>query len=455
MSTSLPPPNDLDAEAAVLSALLLRPASIADVQQILSPGDFYANANRWIAEAIWALDAAASNVDTVAVASWLRDHERLQQVGGTPYLMQVTDATPAIAHVQDHARIVASLARIRRVQALCGEIRAEGYTANENVAEWLQGVEARVFAATQGTESESTLVTLRDLVSDAHQGLLEPDASPSGAGVQTKIPGLDRKLRGLDPGNVYLIAARPGHGKTALVEQLAVECAIRGGPVHFASLEMPREQLAVRALSQWSGVAHERIKDRKLWHADWEPVANAVDMLSRLPLTVDDAPVQGVHHVRSAVRRSMQRLAVQRMGMIVIDYFQLMLTKTTRNSNRDQELGEVSRGVRAMAKEFECPVLLLSQLNREIEKRKDKRPLLSDLRESGSLEADAFGIIFVYREDCYRDNDEQDGKAEIIVGKNRGGATGSVMCNYKAETMRFYEEHISDDCLPASFEDYA
>jgi replicative DNA helicase len=440
MTEHFQPPHDLDAEGSVLSALMLDPERIAELEPILRPDDFYADCNRQIAKVIWELDAAGEAIDTTSVASRLKASDRLAQVGGSPYLAQLTGSTPAVAHIAAHAGVVAATARIRRVQTLCKVLAAEGYGAAQDAPEWLQSVEARVFEATDSASmAPDTISVMFDAVRAEHEALQARAKTGALPGRPTRIGALDRIIGGLVDSVPYVLAGRPGHGKTALAWQIA-EGVARTAPVVFMSQEMPVAQLTQRAIAQGSGIEMDRLRNaRGLSTRDWEAIANATQLISKLPIAIDDRAGHTVHGIRSAVRRCAQKLRaaghVERLGLIVLDYLQIMGGERQRGDSRSTEVSDNMHGVTRLAKEFGCPVLVLSQLNREIEKRPDKRPKLSDLGESGAIEADAYCVMFVYREDCYREPAQHDGKAEIIVAKNRNGRMGRADLMYTKSTL--------------------
>ena len=439
MTHRLPPPHDLEAEGVVLSALLLEPDSLAVVEPILRPTDFFSDANREIAIAIWELDATATPIDVTSVAGHLRGSGRLERVGGPPYLATLLDGIPATAHLEEHARTVASAARIRRVQAVCQTVAAEGYSALRDAPTWLQTVEARVMAATDtwGLQAD-TLSTLATTVPVEFAGIQERASGKVIAGRPTRIAGLDRILRGLVDAVPYVVAGRPGHGKTALGWQIAEGIAVSGDLVVFLSQEMPRAQLTQRAIAQSAGIEPDKIRSGQLNADEWNSVANAVQFVSKLPIAIDERSGHTGHTARSAVRRGLQKLRGEghrgRLGLVVLDYVQIMADHRRGDDSRSTAVGEIMRALTQLAKEFGCPVLVLSQLNREIDKRPDKRPKLSDLGESGSIEQDAYGVIFLYREDCYRDPAQHDGMADVIVAKHRNGKMGTARMRYLPST---------------------
>lgn len=441
MSAALPP-NDPEAERAVVSAMLLKPSLVSEWPAWLRVEDFFDGRIRLVVEAIRAVDASGAVVDPTTVSSELRSAGKLNGIGGVPFVAELVDATPAVAHVWEHARIVASKGRIRRVRALALEIAAEAMGEVADVREWLQSVEARLFTATQTTDTDDTISTFLESVPREHAAIVERSRSEDKLdGIPTGFSDLDRKLGGLKPGNKYTIAARPGMGKSALAQSIAVNVAAAGHAVAFISLEMPTSQIVQRAIAQHAGIDTQRIASGEIRSDEWQRVTLAVDDLSALPLAVDQAGTHTVASARSAVRRCLAKLqrehSGKKLGLVVFDYVQIM-TATAKGRSRDNDVSELSAGTRLLAKEFDCVVLELSQLNREVEKRGDKRPVLSDLRDSGSLEQDSFGILMLYRDDYYNENSQDRGLCDVLIRKLRqGGSCGMVRLKFTPETTRF------------------
>ena len=455
------PPHDLDAEAAVLSAVLLSPTSFDEVQEFLNADHFYSDANRRVFEAIFELHERGTPIDGVTVASYLKSRERLQQIGGVSYLAQLTNATPSVANVVAHARTVREKWRLRQVIGHCQRVAAEGYGDCGDVQDFIDGAEQVLFDIGRVPESSTVrpvneaIKTAFDLISDAERRGGEVTGVPSG------FIDLDRKTSGMHPGELYVIAGRPGMGKTAFVLNLAVnaarprQIAVEGGVeasveepgwgVGFFSLEMPTEQLAARLLASESHVDVSKIRNGNLTPQDWNNLTEGASLLSRLPIWLDDTPALTLLDLRAKVRRlqaEIEREGGRRakgLGLIVIDYLQLMQGRKDAG-NREQEISELSRGLKALSKEMNTPVIALSQLNRAVETRstKDRRPQLSDLRESGAIEQDADAILFIYREHYYqKDDDQARGKAEVIIAKQRNGPTGTVEVRFSDEYARF------------------
>ena len=476
------PPHDLDAEAAVLSAILLSREALDRVLEILKPEHFYSDANGRIYEAAQELAQAGTPIDIVSVASFLRDRERLQQIGGPAYLGQLADATPAVAHVGAHAQAVYEKWRLRAVIATCQRVAAEGYGDVGVVQEFIDGCEQDIYQLAR-TASSTSVQPLNQVLRAAFQQITA--AAERGdriTGISTGYDKLDAKTAGLHNGDLMIIAARPGMGKTSFVLNMAVNVASprtitapgpgdrdhgverqEPGPgVLVFSLEMPREQLAVRLVCSEGRVDVGKVRQGFLQPDDWRRLTEAASYLSSLPIWIDDTSALGILELRAKVRRIQAEYnreatptsAERRVGLVVVDYLQLMKGRDGVNS-REQEISEISRGLKQLAKELSVPVIALSQLNRSVETRttKDKRPQLSDLRESGAIEQDADTIIFIYRDEYYNpETTSSKGIAELLISKQRNGPTGKVLTRFTASCTRFdnlapgdYPEAVDDE----------
>jgi replicative DNA helicase len=451
MSTNLIPPSDLDAEAAVLSAILLAPESFDRVQELLQPEHFYADANRQIYQAMVELQTTGRPTDIVSVSGCLRDRQCLQQIGGTPYLAQLSDATPAVAHIEAHAKVVREKWRVRQLIVTCQRFAAEGYGDYGEVQDFIDHAEQAVFDIARIPEN-STISPLRDAVGVAFKTLADAAARGDGiTGIESGLKMFDKQCSGLHDGDLYIVAARPGMGKTSLALNIAINVSRpsgdeRGYGVLFCSLEMPREQLAARVLSSEARVDMQKVRSGRMQREDWNKLTDTAKELSQLPLWLDDTPALTLLDLRAKIRRLQADIArgaadglpAKKLGLVVVDYLQLMQGRRGAGS-REQEISELSRGLKGIAKEMKVPVMALSQLNRAVETRsaKDKRPQLSDLRESGAIEQDADTIIFVYRDEYYFRDSEDKGVAELIVAKQRNGPTGKVMVKFTSEYTRF------------------
>lgn len=458
-STGRVPPADLDAEAAVLSAALLSGEAFDSIQDILSPEHFYADANRRVFEAILELSQGGRPVDTVSVAGFLRDRGRLDQIGGTPYLAQLVDATPAVAHVEEHAKTIREKWRLRSLIATCQRFAAEGYGDCGDVQSFVDSAEQSIFELAR-VRAESSIVPVRDAIQAAFHVLSEARTRGGGVtGFPTGFTELDKRTSGMHKGDLYIVAGRPGMGKTSFVLNIAANVASArrhasgdpyGGGVEeagygcaFFSLEMPREQLAARMLASEARVDMASLRSGQVGADDWNKLTDAAARMGRLPLWLDDTPAISLLDLRAKIRRLQSELknnktGTNEIGLVAIDYLQLMSGRKGVAS-REQEISEISRGLKQLAKEMAVPVIALSQLNRSVETRttKDKRPQLSDLRESGAIEQDADAIIFIYRDEYYFQDSADKGVAEIIIAKQRNGPTGTVKVKFTSKHTRF------------------
>lgn len=440
------PPHSLEAEGAVLAAVLLDPAALDEIRDAVSPGDFYADANRRILEAVLDLDAEGSPVDAVTVAARLKDRDRLAQVGGMPYLAQLADCTPATANVASHARVVRDKARVRAMIATCQRFAAEGYGDTGDPDEWLQSAERAVFDAAE-RETIDRPEMLCELMPAALTDIAaRKNGEGPAAGVRTGITALDDKIGTLRRSVEYVLAGRPGMGKTAIALCLATNVPKfnPGMASVFVSAEMPKDQITARLLAAESKVDVSRIeRGTDLTDANWRALAAAAEVLRKLPVSIQFAPGATVADIRSIVRREIRRLRDRhgsdlQLGAIFVDYMQILNGQRDRGSSREQEIADLSKRLTWMAAEFNCAMVVLSQLNRGVETRnaKDKRPQLSDLRESGAIEQDAFGVLFAYRDEYYFPDSEHRGILELGIAKMRQGPTGRVHCRFTPEYTR-------------------
>jgi len=454
------PPHDLDAEAAVLSAILLSREALDRVLEILKTEHFYSDANGRIYEAAQTLALASTPIDIVSVASWLRDRERLAQVGGPSYLAQLADATPAVAHVAAHAQVVYQKWRVRAVIATCQRVSAEGYGDVGDPEAYVDGAEQAIYALARTSQKKSAQPIHGVLRRAFLQITAAAERGDRITGVATGFERFDGKTAGLHDGDLTIVAARPGVGKTAFVLNVAVNVASSrvvkahgketeepGSGVAFFSLEMPEEQLAVRMVCSEARVDVGKVRQGYLQPEDWRRITEAAAYLSTLPFWIDDTSALGLLELRAKVRRIQSEYnreattdqPARRLGLVIVDYLQLM--KGREGAPREQEVSELSRGLKQLAKELKVPVIALSQLNRAVETRtttKDKRPQLSDLRDSGALEQDADCIVFIYRDDYYNpETSDAKGIAELIIAKQRSGPTGKVLTRFTASCTRF------------------
>lgn len=448
------PPNDLEAERAVLGGVLLENDALNVVSEIpLVADDFYSDAHARIYEAMLELFAAGQPVDTVTLRERLATARRLPSVGGDEYLLGLTNTIPTVANIAAHARIVREKAVVRRLIAACHETAAKGYGDYGSMEEFLDEAERSVLDVAKHRlrspyeHINDVVVRSFELITKAAERKENITGLPSGFG------DLDRYTAGMHKGDLIIVAGRPGMGKTAFALCVAMNaCMVRREPVVFFSLEMPKEQLANRLLCSEARVDAGKLRTGNLSRDDWPRLAGAAGTLSELPIWLDDTPGMTLMELRAKTRRLKSEHG---LSLIVIDYLQLMRSGV-RNDSREQEISEISRSLKALAKELELPIIALSQLNRGVESRgnKDKRPQISDLRESGAIEQDADTIIFIYRDEVYNPESPDKGVAEIIIGKQRAGPTGIVRCAFRREYTRFENlenRHEDEDAPPEAF----
>lgn len=452
------PPHNLDAEGAVLSACLLSQEATDEVVTLLGPEDFFADANRRIFGAIGELAREGKNPDIVAVAELLRGANRLAQVGGTPYLAQICDTTPAISNIGEHCRIVAELARVRRAQNVCHRFAAEAYGDVGPVREWLATVEHEIYQATASHgEERETVGMYGDIARETFDDVYRWASGPGALGTPMGFAALDRHVGGCVGGDLWYIAGRPGMGKTAFVKQVLVNIVEpltavgddlfrENGAVMF-SMEMSRQQLMLRAIAQRANIRIRELRSGNLSKQQWDAFSAAVAEFDSLPIIIDDAEALTPAKLRGKLRRHIATLRarfprMKRVAAVGVDYVQLMLADVATKQTRNEQIEEISRSLKGLAKTFDTTVLALSQLNRP-DKRLTKvpRPGLTDLRDSGALEQDADVVLFIHREDEYRAPAERTGDAELIVGKGRNCGTDIHYCKFDGPHTRFYEEH--------------
>ena len=429
------PPHNLQAEESVLGAMLLSRDAIGAVsEQGLVPGDFYRPAHQHVFDAIRALYSTGSPVDTVTVADELRRNGLLAEIGGAEALHELQNATPAISSAGHYARIVQDTAMLRRLIFVAGDIAELAYGEPDDVAKALDEAESKVFQVAEQRVTDSTR-QLDQLLSEAMDRLQETfDRGDIITGVPTGYADLDELLSGLQPSALYIVGARPAMGKTAFGLGVATHVAMHSTkPVLVFSLEMGHAELTQRILSSEARVDSTKIRTGRLAESDWAKIGKAIGRLE-VPLFLDDNPRVTVMEIRAKARRLKARYGG--IGLIVIDYLQLM-SGGGLAENRQLEVSEISRNLKILARELEVPIVALSQLSRNLESRADKRPMLSDLRESGSLEQDADVVMFLYRDEVYNAESPDKGSAEVIVAKHRSGPIGTKRLVFLGPYTRF------------------
>ena len=431
------PPHNLEAEASVLGSALVDNDAIDRVEGLITADAFYKEAHRKIWRAMEALRARGEPVDLVTLSEELKKRGELDEVGGITYLVGLSEATPTAAYAEHYARIVAEKAVLRRLISAAGEAMRLAYDEAGSVEEIIDQAGRLILeVATHGPRHD--FQEMRDLVTQAHERIAHLREEGAGTDLlSTGFADLDRLIGGLGPGSLNIIAARPSMGKTAFALTIAQNVALRDKvPVAIFSLEMPAIDLVLRMLSSEARVDMNRIRQAQLSDRDYDRLVKAAGRIYDAPVFIDDTPGLTLMEVRARARRLAAHHDVK---LIVIDYMQLMSggQSSKNGENRQQEIAAISRGLKSLARELEVPVVALSQLSRAVESRPNKRPMLSDLRESGSIEQDADLVLFIYRDDYYNEHSEKAGIAEIIVGKQRNGPIGTVELQFHAAHVRF------------------
>ncbi|HUC35713.1 MAG TPA: replicative DNA helicase [Acidimicrobiales bacterium] len=431
------PPHDLDAEESLLGAMLLSRDAIAAALECCSAEDFYKPTHAHIFEAICSLYSRGEPSDPVTVADELRRSGVLESIGEPSILLSLQVNTPSTANASHYARIVEEHSLLRKLVGVAGEIAELGYSVPEDVSEAVDRAEAMVFEVAQRRVVD-TMSPLRDLLAaslDHLEALVERGETITG--VPTGYTDLDERLAGLQNSNLVVIGARPSAGKTAMALGIVNHAAVHARvPVLMFSLEMSHLELTQRMLCSEARVDALRMRNGRLHESDWPKISNAIGRLGDAPIYLDDNPNVTVMDIRAKARRLKAR---EGLGLVVVDYLQLMTGHArSRAENRQVEVSEISRGLKVLARELDIPVVALSQLSRNLEMRQDKRPVLADLRESGSIEQDSDVVLFIYRDELYNpDSVDTKGRAEIIIAKHRNGPTGSVELAFVDHHTRF------------------
>ncbi|MGQ0616204.1 MAG: replicative DNA helicase [Acidimicrobiia bacterium] len=429
------PPHNLQAEESLLGAMLLSKDAIASAVELVGPDDFYKPAHGHVYEAVTSLWAAGQPADPVTVADELRRADLLDAIGGPPTLVGLQANVPATSSAGRYARIVEEHALLRRLIWAAGEMAEKAYSLPDDVTKAVDEAESLVFAVAQRriTDTTAPIGQLLDLTLDRLEELYERGEAITG--VPTGYVDLDELMSGMQPSSLIVVGARPAMGKTSFALGLATHAALEAArPVLVFSLEMSQSEVTQRVLCSEARVDATRVRNGRLADADWAKLHHAVGRLAEAPLYIDDNPNITVMDIRAKARRLKSR--VGDLGAVVIDYVQLM-TGRSRAENRQVEVSEISRSLKILARELETPVIALAQLNRGLEQRADKRPMLADLRESGSLEQDADVVLFLYRDEVYNPETPDRGLAEVIVAKHRSGPTGRVRLAWLDRYTRF------------------
>ena len=429
------PPHNLEAEESLLGAMLLSRDAISSAMEFCNPEDFYKQSHGHIFSAITSLYSQGEPADWVTVTEELRRRGLLESIGDPSVFVSLQANTPSIGNAEHYAKIIEEHALLRRLVSVAGEITELGYSLPEDVSHVLDKAESLVFDVAQRRVVDS-MTPLKDLLGQSldHLEVLFSRGEAI-TGLATGYTDLDEQLAGLQPSNLIVVGARPAMGKTSFALGMVANAGIKlNKPVLLFSLEMSHMELTQRLLCSEAKVDASRMRTGKLHDADWTKIGNAISRLSEAPIFIDDNPNLTVMDIRARARRLKSR---EGLGLVVVDYLQLM-TGRHGAENRQVEVSEISRGLKILARELEVPVVALSQLSRNLEARQDKRPMLADLRESGSIEQDSDVVLFLYRDEIYNpDSNENQGMAEIIVAKHRNGPTGVTRLAFIGQYARF------------------
>jgi replicative DNA helicase len=444
------PPHNIEAEQVLLGTILIQEKSLLKVIELLSPEDFYRDSHKLIYAAAATLFERNQPHDMITVASLLQDQNRLEQIGGIAYLGMISDVIPFTGTLTHHAKIIREKAVLRRLIQTSAELAARCYDSQDDIDALVDKAEQTIFEVAQSKKKQGFEPMARIVPKAFDRVTRLSERKEHITGVATGYEELDRMTAGLQPADLIIVAARPSMGKTSLAMNMVQYAAlVNKVPTAVFSLEMSAEQLALRMLCSVGKIDSQKIRTGRLSDHDWPKLTRATGMLTDAPIHIDDTAGLTVLEMRAKARRLKSE---HDLGLVVVDYLQLMQGHS-RNENRNQEISDISRSLKAMAKELDVPVVALSQLNRSLESRPDKRPMMSDLRESGAIEQDADVIMFIYRDEVYNKSPENPnrGIAEVIIGKQRNGPTGTVKLTFLGEYTMF--ENYTDREQPqgASF----
>ncbi|WP_298219509.1 replicative DNA helicase [Halothiobacillus sp.] len=444
------PPHSQDAEQAVLGGLMLDHLALEKISDVLRPEDFYRADHRKVYEAVLDLSEGNKPFDAVMVAEWLSKRDQLEEVGGVPYLVELVEAVPTAANILAYAQMIRESSVLRKLIDVGTQVVQMGYRPEGRAAaEVMEFAEREIFSiADEGERLKRGFRPIKELMTGAMDRVAELfEREEAITGHATGFKDFDEMTSGLQAGDLVIVAGRPSMGKTTFAMNIAEHVAISGKKaVAVFSMEMPGEQLALRMLSSIGRVDQTRVRTGRLDDQDWHRLTSAVGILSQTQIHIDDTPALSPSDLRSRARRLARTCD---LGVIVVDYLQLMQVPGTKE-NRTNEISEISRSLKSIAKELSVPVIALSQLNRSLEQRPNKRPVMSDLRESGAIEQDADLIVFIYRDEVYDKESPQKGMAEIIIGKQRNGPIGNLFLTFRGQNTRF-EDYIPNDVMPEGY----
>lgn len=429
------PPHNLDAEKSLIGAVLIDDDTLADISEHVTHNDFYDKRHGIIYESMMRLYEKNKPVDLLTLTDELKRKDQLEEIGGSAYLTELTNYVPTAAHSEAYAELVSQKAVRRRLIKASGEISELGFDEETTTQELLEKAEAELFAVSDQSLKQD-LVSLESILTESFDRMEELHRNKGALrGVKTGYKDLDNMTAGLQKSDLVVLAARPAMGKTTLVTNLAYNVAtIAKQPVLFFSLEMSKEQLVDRMLADASGVDAWNIRTGNLSDDDFSKLSEAMGEMAEAPIYIDDTPGMTVLEMRTKARRAQHE---NPLGLIIIDYLQLMQASGKSDGNRVQEVSEISRGLKLIARELNVPVIAISQLSRSVESRNPQIPQLADLRESGSIEQDADIVMFIYRESYYNPDTERENITDLIIAKHRNGPTGKIELYFHPERLRF------------------
>lgn len=429
------PPHDIEAEQAVIGSMLTDKTAVSDSIELLKEEDFYREDNKLIYLAMLNLYNKAEPIDLITVKSELEAMGKFEAIGGFEYLAELPEKVPTTANAQKYIKIVKEKSQLRQLISVANKIIELGFDTTEDVEDIMDEAERKIFDLSQGKNAKG-YVAIKDILVDSVTQLEELYRRKQHiTGVSTGFIDLDYRTAGLHGSELILVAARPAMGKSAFALNIATNAALRSNtPVAIFSLEMSKEQMVNRILCSEAMVDSNKVRTGKLEDEDWSKIAEATGPISEAGIYIDDTPGLSIMEIRARARK----LKLEKnIGLIVIDYLQLVQGSSKKSSSREQEIAEISRSLKILAKELNVPVIALSQLSRAVEQRPDHRPLLSDLRESGSIEQDADIVMFLYRDDYYNEDSDKKGIAEVIIAKQRSGSTGTVDLGWLGSYTKF------------------
>lgn len=428
-------PSSIEAERAVLGGIFLKEDVFADIIEILSPNDFYKNAHRLIYEAMREIYNSGEKIDPIVVMNQLKKEEKFEEIGGDQVFYDIIEEVPTAANIVAYAKIIKEKATLRRLGDVGTKIVEMAYEGYDEVETILDRAEGMIFKISENNDSKD-IVKIRDAMAEEFLRLEKVYANKGTTiGISSGFADFDQMTSGFQPSDLIILAARPAMGKTAFALNLALNAAVKSNKaVLLFSLEMSSSQLLQRLLAVEAGIGLQKIKTGFLAPEDWGRLGIASGRLAQTEINIADTPNIGVLEIRAYARRLK---AAGKLDMILIDYLQLIKGSSGKNENRQQEISDISRSLKGIARELDVPIIALSQLSRATEQRADRRPMLSDLRESGAIEQDADMVMFLYRDDYYNEETEEKGITEVIIGKHRNGPTGTVKLRFFHELTKF------------------